>query len=305
MSIGQILPGYSAAAPYTGAAGTGGTAGTGGIPGLGTAQANPLAALTGGGGLGGGDIMGQFMQLLMMMMQLLITMLGSKAKAADMGGGPSGFLNQGGGSGGAGNAGGAGGAGSGQVTQLASRGITADGSARISNVDGNAGEKDALDNSLAAIAKDPEGAALLKAAQAKGVTIEVGDPGQAFGSADAVNCNCGQHGGTAAADAGGNVLGVTLNQGGKTHIIVRDPSNIKTIVHELVHAVSTGDGNSKHEEGIADVVGYRVASRVTGQQTQSEGTIYNNKIGVAGYAGLSRYNGIEQTLAQLGISAFA
>ena len=197
--------------------------------------------------------------MMMQMMLLLLQMLtGTAAPALDTGGN-DGFVG-GGNSGGAGNAGNAG---NGEVTQMASRGVTADGTARIQNTDGNAGERDALDNSLAAIAKDPEGAALLAEAERRGVTIEVGDPGAFVGSQDAVDCSCGQHGDGVAADRASNVAGVTLSRGGQSHIVVRDPSNIKTIVHELVHAVSTEDGNSKHEEGIADVVGSRLRKPCT------------------------------------------
>jgi hypothetical protein len=216
----------------------------------------------------------------------------------------------------------------------------------IVNKSADATEKAALDKSLAAIAADPDGAKLLAAAKAKGVTIEVGNPATAGGQFDvAVDCpacaaaaagsltaipgvtgaadasadagdgkgagNAGNAGGLISKAGGLNsknvvVNGVTLSnsQNGDIRIVVRDASNIKTIVHELVHAVSTGDGNSKAEEGIADVVGSRVANRIAGASAGGlagdDQTIFENKQRL--YPGLGNNNDIRQTLAALGIN---
>lgn len=185
----------------------------------------------------------------------------------------------------------------------------------LTNKTTDATQKAALDKSLAAIASDPDGAKLLADAKAKGVTIEVGNPATAGGAFDIANpCNCGlDH---TAADAAGNtaqldgqviVNGVTLSnsQTGKIRIVVRDASNIKTIAHELVHAVSTNDSNSKDEEGIADLVGSRIANR-SGAGAQSGGLsgtdqqIFINKQQF--YPDLKQTNPIRATLASLGIS---
>lgn len=157
--------------------------------------------------------------------------------------------------------------------------------------------------SLDRIAQDPDGAKLIAAAHAKGVYIEVGDPSTANGNFDMVSqCNCPACQGQRAADGTVTVNGVTLtNSSGQSKIVVRDPSNIKTIVHELVHAVSTGDGNSRDEEGIADVVGSRVANRLgaPGGLAGSEQQIFINKQQF--YPELMQSNGIRQTLFGLGI----
>ncbi len=138
-----------------------------------------------------------------------------------------------------------------------------------------------LQATLDKIAQDPEGAKLLAEAQRQGLSIEVGDPG------------------------GPNVAGVAISRGNNTRIIVRDPNNVKTIVHELVHAATSQDGNSQHEEGIADAIGFRVAERVTGQNltNKSQEQIYTDKKRL--YRDLGATNGIEGTLANIGVSAFA
>lgn len=216
--------------------------------------------------------------------------------------------------------------------------VVAPASPTLTNKTADPTQKAALDKSLAAIASDPDGAKLLAAAKAKGVTIEAGDPAKAGGSFDAVvDCpacaaaaaaaagaadasaaadakgagNAGNAGGIISKAGGlnnGNVIvnGVTLSnsQNGQIRVVVRDPSNIKTIVHELVHAVSTGDGNSKAEEGIADVVGSRVANRLGGAAvgglSGDDETIFVNKQKL--YPGLDNNNAIRQTLAALGIN---
>ncbi len=232
----------------------------------------------------------------------------------------------------------------------------------ITNTTTNAGDKSKLNDSLSAIAQDPDGAKLLAAAKAAGVKISVGDPGAAIGSADKdtqiIVCNCPMHVAMRAAaanatasgqdpkaaailaaeqiepsiaqtgidpttnlpieeiyngldttslDSGGTVVnGVTLsnNNGGNVRVIVRDPNNIKTIAHELVHAISTADGNSKEEEGIADVIGSRVANRLGGADvgglSGSDETIYTNKQKL--YPELKQRNAIRQTLAGDGLS---
>ncbi len=138
-----------------------------------------------------------------------------------------------------------------------------------------------LQANLDKIAQDPEGAKLLAEAQRQGLSIEVGDPG------------------------GPNVQGVAISRGNSTKIIVRDPNNVKTIVHELVHAATSQDGNSQHEEGIADTIGYRVAERVTGNNltNKSEQQIYTDKKKL--YRELGATNSVESTLGNIGIQAFA
>lgn len=158
-----------------------------------------------------------------------------------------------------------------------------------------------LDDTLAKLAQDPEGSKLLAEAKAKGYTIEVGDPSQALGgSLDKGNLNCSHC--RAALDAGQQINGVTMPGEKKIVINPNAPDFEKTVVHELVHAASDGDDNSQQEEGIADVIGYRVASRITGKTAPgSAQSIYFNKM--TNYQELKQSNSIRSTLASLGIDA--
>lgn len=157
-----------------------------------------------------------------------------------------------------------------------------------------------LNNTLNAIANDPEGAKLLAAAKANGYTIEIGNPAAALGgSFDKSSVSCPHC--RAALDAGQQVNGVTLPDQKKIIINPNAPDFEKTVVHELVHAATPGDGNSQTEEGVADVIGYRIANRITGKgQPGSASSIFFNKI--ANYPGLTGANAIRSTLASLGIN---
>ena len=163
-----------------------------------------------------------------------------------------------------------------------------------------------LNQSLAAISADPDGAILLNRAKQLGVSIQVGDPAVAAGANDVTVKGDGLTDNLSVAKDGTIIVnGVTLSDSnGNIRVVVRDPSNIKTIAHELVHAVSTGDGNSKQEEGIADVIGSRVANRLGGTAvgglTGSDEQIYLNKQQY--YPNLPITNNIRQTLAGLGLS---
>jgi hypothetical protein len=158
-----------------------------------------------------------------------------------------------------------------------------------------------LDNTLAAISQDPEGSRLLAAAIEKGYTLEVGDPSAVLGgSFDANSVTCTQC--MTALDGGRQINGVAVPSQKRIVINPNAPDFEKTVVHELVHAASDGDGNSQQEEGIADVVGFRVASRITGEvQPGSAQSIYLNKM--TNYPDLNFSNSIRNTLASLGIIA--
>ena len=147
------------------------------------------------------------------------------------------------------------------------------------------GQQDSrLNDTLSKVAKDPEGSKLLEAAKKKGYTIEVGDPTQGKG---------GQ---------GKEVNGVTLSDQKKIIINPNAPDFDKTVVHELVHAATDGDGDSQQEEGIADVVGYRVANRMNGKGGPGDvNSIYQNKM--SNYQELGQSNSVRNSLAALGINA--
>lgn len=136
-----------------------------------------------------------------------------------------------------------------------------------------------LSESLAQIQNDPEGAKLLQAAQKNGYAIEIGDTGS-------------------------DANGLTVEGNGTKKIIINPnaPNFLKTLVHELVHAATPQDDDSQREEGIADVIGYRVASRIAGQPLQNEQVIFSQK--VKNYPNLQASNAIVNSLAQLGITAF-
>ncbi len=215
-------------------------------------------------------MMMQLMQLMLQMMQMVMSLLGGQNR------GPQFSRALPGDAGNAGNAGNVGNAGNaGRSAALAPSPIGL-GTGPI-NPTANAENDPQLQQSLQAIAQDPEGRRLLEMAQRNGVRISTGNPG------------------------GPNVLGVFIQRGNDRQIIVRDGSNIKTIVHELVHAATIEDGNSQHEEGIANIIGDRVAARVTGRQAGNPNQIYNRTLPL--YQDLQRFNGIEQSLGRLGIVA--
>ncbi len=156
-------------------------------------------------------------------------------------------------------------------------------------------QKTRLDGTLAKVANDPEGSVLLQKAIAKGYTIEVGDPN----AAGVAQADLDEE-----ADAGGQVNGLTLPDKKKIIINPNAPDFDKTVVHELVHAASDGDGNSQQEEGFADVIGFRVYNRIDGVAPPgSEQSIFNAKI--QSYPNLQATNGILDTLAQLGLKGFS
>ncbi len=174
----------------------------------------------------------------------------------------------------------------------------------IENTTGGGKQSARLDDTLAKIAQDPEGSKLLQAAKEKGYTIEVGDPSKAAGAMDKAGhgSNCPDC--KAALDAGQQVNGVTLSGNGEKKIIINPnaPDFEKTVIHELVHAATDGDDNSQQEEGIADVIGYRVANRITGKEEPgSAQSIYQSKM--ANYRELGKSNDVRDTLAALGIDA--
>jgi ubiquitin len=143
----------------------------------------------------------------------------------------------------------------------------------------NAAQKTRLNNVLAEIANDPEGKILLQAAIDKGYTFSVKNLG------DGTN-------------------GETYPDKKQIAVNPNAPDFEKTLVHELVHAATDGDGDSKDEEGKADVIGFRVASRILGKSGPNEQQIYNAKISNPAYANLGRTNNVDASLARLGITAF-
>lgn len=177
-------------------------------------------------------------------------------------------------------------------------------------VGGSPSERAELKQSLMAVAQDPDGRKLLENNLARGNTFAVGNPEQAInGQADAVvKCNCALHQVQADNSVQRDVLGVTLSQGANNpaQIIVGDANNIKTIVHEMVHGASTGDGNSLEEESTANIIGKRVAANLG---VPIDGAGADDPVGtirqtLPNYrsSGLNATNNIANTLAGLGIN---
>lgn len=141
------------------------------------------------------------------------------------------------------------------------------------NSQGNGSLQDSLDK----IENDPVGSTLLAKARENGVSIRVGDTG------------------------GANING--FFNPNTNEIVVKDPSNIKTIVHELGHAATPHDGNSQEEEGVVEAIGRDVVSRIeTGRSLSNQQLqqIANDKRTL--YRDLGSNNGIKQSLAELGIA---
>ena len=138
-----------------------------------------------------------------------------------------------------------------------------------------------LDQSLAKISQDPEGAVLLQAAINNGFTFEVGNP-DVDGTGEDIN-------------------GATVPNQNKIIINPNAPEFDKTLAHELVHASTENDGDSQQEEGLADVIGYHISSRVNGTPLPGSDTdIFNNKI--QNYPNLVATNDIINSLLSLGIT---
>lgn len=123
-----------------------------------------------------------------------------------------------------------------------------------------------LQNHINQLATDPEGRNLLEEARRRGVSIAVGQPVE---------------GALAHFDPNNNtvVLGhETMNRG----------TGLQSLIHELVHATTPGDGNSQHEEGMANVIADRISARINGRQPRNADSIYSSTL--ANYGELSRFN---------------
>lgn len=101
---------------------------------------------------------------------------------------------------------------------------------------------------------DPEGRNLLQEAQRRGVRIEVGDVGR---------------GTLAHFDPNENKIVV----GRET---MRNGTGLASLAHELVHATTPHDGDSQHEEGMANVIANRISNRINGRRPDNAAAIYNN-----------------------------
>jgi hypothetical protein len=135
-----------------------------------------------------------------------------------------------------------------------------------------------LAQALQQIASHPDGAKLLAAAKANGLTSISANPG--------LN-----------ADGGAGTAGITRWGNGNTSIEITDPSSpnlIQTLAHELGHAATTGDGNSQLEEKTVDELGHRIAQDLTGRRSSFD-------LDEGAYSNLALNNGVLNSLRMLGV----
>lgn len=137
-----------------------------------------------------------------------------------------------------------------------------------------------VDPSLApaveAIANHPDGAKLLEGAKANGLTQ--------------IGVNSGLN-----PDGGAGVEGL-FDPNSKTIQIANPNSNnlIHVLAHELGHAATAGDGNSRLEEQTVDALGAKIDRDLTGGQSTF-------KLDINSYNDIAAQNGVLNSLRGLGI----
>lgn len=131
---------------------------------------------------------------------------------------------------------------------------------------------------LAQIATHPDGAKLIAAAKANGLS--------------SISVNPGLN-----PDGGAGTQGETYYGGGNTRIELADPSSpdlIQTLAHELGHAATTQDGDSQLEENTVDRLGDRIQEDLIGRPSRLA-------LDQGAYGNLGQDNGILNSLRSLGI----
>lgn len=267
--------------------------GMSGLGALGGAKADGAGAAGGAEGAAGGEELTKALEELQKLLEMLMEILKNMgfappdAKAAPApvggagaagGGGQAARSGGGGGGGGGGgvdgfDGGGAGGAGGAGAAGAAGGPATPTGPA----VDVQGIQVDpALAPQLQAIANHPDGAKLLEAAKANGLT--------------SINVNSNLN-----PDGGAGTEGL-FNPNTKSIDIANpnSPNLIHVLAHELGHAASAGDGNSQLEEKTVDALGERIHRDLTGGASS-----FNLDVG--SYSNLNQQNGILNTLRGLGI----
>lgn len=131
---------------------------------------------------------------------------------------------------------------------------------------------------LAQIATHPDGAKLIAAAKANGLS--------------SISVNPGLN-----PDGGAGTQGETYYGDGNTRIEIADPSNpdlIQTLAHELGHAATTQDGDSQVEENTVDRLGDRIQQDLIGRRSRFE-------LDQGAYSNLPQDNGVLNSLRSLSI----
>ncbi len=260
--------------------------GMSGLGALGGAKADGAGAAGGAEGAAGGEELQKALEELTKLLQMLMEILknmGFAPPEAQAAGGPA-PAGKAGGAGAAPQAarsGGGGGGGGGDGMDAAGGGGGAQGAGQTTptgpavNIAGLQVDP-SLAPALEAIANHPDGAKLLEAAKANGLT------------SISVNSNL---------NPGGGAGTEGLFNPNTNSIEIANPNGenlINILAHELGHAATKGDGNSQLEETTVNNLGARIQQDLTGRAST-----FN--LDEASYGNLNRDNGIRNTLAGLGI----
>jgi hypothetical protein len=261
-----------------------------GLGALGGAKADGAGAAGGAEGAAGGEELTKALEELQKLLEMLMEILKNMgfappdAKAAPApvggagaagGGGQAARSGGGGGGGGGGGVDGFDGGGAGGAGAAGAAGGPATPTGPAVDVQGIQVDP-ALAPQLQAIANHPDGAKLLEAAKANGLT--------------SINVNSNLN-----PDGGAGTEGL-FNPNTKSIDIANpnSPNLIHVLAHELGHAASAGDGNSQLEEKTVDALGERIHRDLTGGASS-----FNLDVG--SYSNLNQQNGILNTLRGLGI----
>ncbi len=151
-------------------------------------------------------------------------------------------------------------------------------------IEDNPADAAELRESLLKVAQDPDGRALLMQSAANGATYEVDDYDQ------------GSRGVTITPiDGNGDAAGSPT-------VKVDDASDLDTVAHELVHAATINDGNSRLEETAAFVIGNRIAAQ-NGQAQLQDATALQQTVERLYQDLEGPINDIRSSLAGLGITS--
>ncbi len=133
-----------------------------------------------------------------------------------------------------------------------------------------------LRQAMELIATHPDGAKLIAAAKAQGLTTIAANP--------ALN-----------PDGGAGTEGLQIPSQGRIEIANPNSADlIHVLAHELGHAATNGDGNSQLEEQTVDALGERIHQDLLGQASSF-------RLDLASYADLNQTNDVVNSLRNIGI----
>jgi len=148
---------------------------------------------------------------------------------------------------------------------------------------------DSLQKSIKQLAKDEDGSKLLKQLQGDGYTIKF-DPD--YNARTKGNSNAYQDGDT-------KTIGIT-----ELFFNGSYAEQTGILGHEMLHAATPGDNNSRVEEGLAEVIEQRITARTDGKALTpaEEQAIFDGKFKAGAYENLPVSNDILGSLNELGIT---